>query len=149
MVYAWSLKNSQQMSKRSMEIKLKLSHPCSKPWIISTQNSTKSLSLVHFRKGRELIKFSGLVRWMKAQPGPSGASINWTPAMMQLCVDLHRNSALNELLSGGGEKCLHKWTMVQAVSNAAKWPVPSGENVNREAEKVWIEASIWFFSVGR
>lgn len=82
--------------------------------------------------------------------GSSVCQLLLSPCHVQLMCWL-RNPALKELLPGGGEKCLHKWTMVQAVKciDAAKWSMPSGEMLTGSLGRFAAGASIWFFSVER
>lgn len=70
----WKIANKCQ--KAVSELKLKLSDPHSKPWSISTQNSTKSLSFVHLRKGTELIKISFMASKIREKHSRAPPSAN-------------------------------------------------------------------------
>lgn len=127
---AWRIPNKCQRAILGIKLKV-LSHPCSQPWGISTQNTTESFSFAQLREGRSLRKGSWLVRWRETQPGSPVGQQEVSPCHAHWRARCVGSPALEMLLlSGGGEKCLHKWALVHAVGDAAKWCVPSGDNVS-------------------
>lgn len=148
MVYVWSLKNSQQMSKRSIRIKVKIILPLFKT-MEHFYSELHSQFRLHISGKGEDGSGSHAERWREAEPGSSGTGFYWALLVQLVCW--LRNPAWRSSCLVGMRTVLHKWTMVQAVKciDDAKWSVLSGEKANRESGKAWAGASIWFFSVER